>query len=287
MTLMQLIDPSADVDRFFSRVDRAGSSALLLDYDGTLAPFRTERDRAFPYPGAQEALREIAGLGNTRLVIISGRPAEEVSKLLRLEQRPEIWGNHGWERLLPNGSHRRIEPPEWAQQALDRGVLLALSWGRLRGIGAFDRQVERKLASLALHWRGCASPLAAEIRYGVGQEWEALAQYSGLELRDFEQGMELRVPGRTKGDAVETIVQEMGKNAVLAYLGDDLTDEDAFRAMKGKGLSVLVRSELRPSAADLWIRPPRGLLQFLWLWEDLHRYPSASSNVHKRHPAVC
>jgi hypothetical protein len=45
-----------------------------------------------------------------------------------------------------------------------------------------------------------------------------------------------------------------------------LTDEDAFKALKNRGLSVLVRNEFRPTAADVWIQPPQGLLDFLAEW---------------------
>ncbi|MGH8579916.1 MAG: trehalose-phosphatase [Gammaproteobacteria bacterium] len=272
---MQLIDSKADVDGFFTKLSLTGECVLLLDYDGTLAPFQIERDRAFPYPGVQEVLRQISVLPNTRLVIVTGRPANEVTPLLGLEHQPEIWGSHGWERLLPNGSHQVMQPHEWAQQDLDLayGRLLALACSRLRGILAIGRHVERKLASLALHWRGCPPAVTAEIRDSVAEEWRGLAQYTGLKLCPFEEGVELCVPGRTKADAVETIIEETGEDAAVAYLGDDLTDEDAFQSLKGKGLSALVRSEARPSAADLWIRPSNELLQFLWLWEDLRRYP--------------
>jgi trehalose-phosphatase len=58
----------------------------------------------------------------------------------------------------------------------------------------------------------------------------------------------------------------MGVDAVLTYLGDDLTDEDAFNALHGRGLSVLVRGSQRKTAADLWIKPPQELLQFLEKW---------------------
>ena len=52
----------------------------------------------------------------------------------------------------------------------------------------------------------------------------------------------------------------------MAYLGDDRTDEDAFRALRGRGLSVLVRAEPRETAADAWIRPPEELIEFLRTW---------------------
>jgi len=74
------------------------------------------------------------------------------------------------------------------------------------------------------------------------------------------------VPGRNKGDAVKEILAEMDKNTVAAFLGDDYTDEDGFKSIKGKAIGVLVRKELRPTAADLWIRPPEELIAFLSQW---------------------
>jgi trehalose-phosphatase len=126
---------------------------------------------------------------------------------------------------------------------------------------------------LALHWRGCEPEIIAEVRDTVSEELAGLARRTGLKLLEFEEGLELRVPGRTKAHVVETILQETGQDAAMAYLGDGLTDEDAFRAMKGKGLTALVRPEDRPTAADFWIKPPHELLEFLWLWEDLRSRP--------------
>ncbi|MBU1936081.1 trehalose-phosphatase, partial [bacterium] len=61
------------------------------------------------------------------------------------------------------------------------------------------------------------------------------------------------------------------EGATVAYLGDDLTDEDAFRVLKGKGLGVLVRPEFRPTTADLWLQPPDDLIEFLKNWITICR----------------
>jgi trehalose-6-phosphatase len=54
--------------------------------------------------------------------------------------------------------------------------------------------------------------------------------------------------------------------ATAAYLGDDTTDEDAFAVLRGRGLTMLVRAEQRPSQAEYWLRPPQDLLAFLDAW---------------------
>jgi trehalose-phosphatase len=89
-----------------------------------------------------------------------------------------------------------------------------------------------------------------------------------LELLEFEAGIELRV-GRDKGGAVEAILTEEGHGRPVSYLGDDLTDESAFRAVnnaEGPHLSVLMRRERRPSSAEVWLRPPEELRLFLERW---------------------
>lgn len=76
--------PTVNLVAFFREVARARRSALLLDYDGTLAPFELDRNQAVPYPGVTELLQDIMDTGRTRVVIISGRRAQELGPLLRL-----------------------------------------------------------------------------------------------------------------------------------------------------------------------------------------------------------
>src|ERR1039457_2280247 len=94
-------------------ISQARASALLLDYDGTLAPFCLNRQQAFPYSGMAQLLQEIIANGRTRVAIITGRNAREVIPLLAVHPSPEIWGCHGLERLRPDGTCEtpRVEEP--------------------------------------------------------------------------------------------------------------------------------------------------------------------------------
>jgi trehalose-phosphatase len=76
----------------------------------------------------------------------------------------------------------------------------------------------------------------------------------------------LRTACPDKGDAVAAILKESDTNAQVAFLGDYLTDEDAFQALEGRGLSVLVRSEYRETRAHAWLRPPHELISFFEQW---------------------
>lgn len=270
---MRELNGLADPDIFAKKLSQARECALLLDYDGTLAPFHVERDRAFPYPGVSDALAQIIALGNTQVVIVTGRLAAEVPPLLGLErQRLDIWGCDGWERLRPDGRyHMMIAEPEAREGvAIAYNMLLALACGRFRNTLKIDRHVERTPGGLTLHWRGWPPEVIDMLRDSVTEEWVGIARDAGLELWEFEEdGLELRFPGRSKATAVQSIINETSEDAAVAYVGDDLSDEEAFRALKGRGLGVLVRSEVYPTAADLWLRPPQGLRDFLWLWEEL------------------
>src|SRR4030095_11340029 len=84
---------------FFRQVSGAKDRVLFVDYDGTAAPFTSERNHAFPYPRVPEYLRCIQTSCHTRLIMVSGRAAHEVPPLLGLNPSPEIWGTHGIERI--------------------------------------------------------------------------------------------------------------------------------------------------------------------------------------------
>ncbi|MBW2018840.1 MAG: trehalose-phosphatase [Deltaproteobacteria bacterium] len=257
---MKILNPEKDLSTFFDFLKKSQNRALLLDYDGTLAPFRVERDKALPYPGVAEVLKRIIQNGGTRLVLISGRRLDELIPLVGLERLPEIWGSHGGEKLLPNGKyHRAVLSKETA-----RGLDAAAGW---MGEMGWSGRLERKPSSVALHWRGMRPEKMEEMRARVLEHLPHLVEGTGLSLHEFDGGLELRPRGITKGKAVETILAEMQGDTVCAYLGDDLTDEDAFRALKGRSLGVLVREELRETRADLWLQPPKELLDFLRRWQ--------------------
>jgi trehalose-phosphatase len=265
---MQTLKPRFDVDGFFARVAKAPARVLMLDYDGTLAPFHVDPALAAPYPGVVPLLDAIVEAGRTHLVIVSGRWIKDLVPLLGLKRQPELWGSHGWERLGTDGDYRsaRLRP-------LAR-MLLSSTDDRLVGLTALGARIERKHASIACHWRGLSNGQIVEIRAKLFEIWMELAHANELAWHDFDGGIELRAAGRDKGDVVRALAAEAGPDAALAYLGDDLTDEDAFRAMPDHGAAVLVQLRPRRTDASVWVRPPEELLEFLQRWHEASRgYP--------------
>jgi trehalose-phosphatase len=145
---------------------------------------------------------------------------------------------------------------------------LAAAWAVVER-SRLELRCERKPASVALHWRGLPEIEASRLEEQIRREWESISTGQSLELHPFDGGLELRAAGRTKATAVNEILAEMKNGQVAAFLGDDLTDEDGFRAIRGRGLGVLVRHEYRPTAADVHLVPPGELLGFLESWLQL------------------
>jgi trehalose 6-phosphate phosphatase len=250
---------SVEVEQFMNTVAQSEVSALLLDYDGTLAPFRLDRDHALPYPGMIALLQGIIDNGRTRVVIITGRNASEVGSLLQVRPIPEIWGCHGLERLRPDGTYETSGVDEPVRNALAD----ADRWLKDNGL---HNRAESKTGAIAVHLRGLDKTTAAKDCTRVLLGWRPIAQRTPMELLEFDGGIEMRMPGHDKGDAVWTILNEIGPGVPVAYLGDDLTDERAFLALGTRGLSVLVRPQKRKTAAAVWIKPPEGMREFLARW---------------------
>jgi trehalose 6-phosphate phosphatase len=258
---MKILRPDSEVDSFFSRLSSSIPKVLFLDYDGTLAPFQIDPSQAIPYPGVREILQQIDFSPLCRLVIVSGRYTKDLIPLLAMNPLPEIWGSHGLERLYPDG-HYHIETI--SPEVLD-GFQQAEN--QIKDEKILHR-LEEKPGCLALHWREMNDQLRQMIQDEILPQWEEIARKFGLEVKTFDGGVELRMPGKNKGDAVRQVLSEMPGQPLMAYLGDDLTDEDAFAVIHGKGLGVLVRKELRQTIADIWIKPPAELLNFLIRWRE-------------------
>ena len=258
---MQSIEKTTALTAFLQQVRTTPESVLFLDYDGTLAPFQVDRSLAYPYHGVVSLLDGIARSGKTRIIIISGRPIVEMRALLTPMSELEMWGSHGLERQLSGGNYSRVEVSEEDTASLREAEDWVVAAGLLS-------RAEIKLGGIAIHWRGMSPSEARRIEALTQDGWAPLAERSGLKLLQFEAGLEFRVSHPDKGDAVRTILATLDAEAPIAYLGDDLTDEDAFRVLRGRGLTVLVRAKYRETLAETWFRPPEGLIGFLEQWRS-------------------
>lgn len=255
------------LEEFFCGLAGSPNPLLLVDFDGTLAPFRVDRFKARPWAGVRELLQRIQRQGRTSMFVITGRPAAEITPMLGLDSPLEVWGLHGAERLYSDGRRELEQAPAATREKLDE-LKAHLRKDSLGGL------FEDKANGAVMHWRGVSAQKAKHIEARTRALFEPLAKLDGLKLLDFEAGLELRA-GRNKGEAVEAILAEMsaaGRNpGPVAYLGDDLSDEAAFRAVNkltSHGLSALVRRAHRQTTAKVWLRPPGELRVFLERWAE-------------------
>lgn len=255
---MEILSEKTDLTSFWIDLASADHALLLLDFDGTISPFVVDPQEAKPYPGVLALLDEIALSTGTRLVIVSGREVASLERCLGMAPVPELWGCHGWQRRLPDRDVLQVELPAEAEILLREAEWLVQQAG-------YSNRLERKPVSVALHWRGMSVQQKEQLQPLIKQ-WQRLGVSSGLQLHDFDGGIELRCAGVDKGTAVRQLLKETDRSVSIAYLGDDLTDEDAFRALADRGLKVLVRAQKRETAADLWLQPPHELLWFLRKW---------------------
>jgi trehalose-phosphatase len=245
--------------KFWEMLRQSRRWLLLLDYDGTLAPFHQDRMQAMPYAGVAERLETLAARTRGRVVIISGRQIEDLRQLLPLRTPIEMWGSHGREHLAHDGRYQVVDLDAAERRVVDglAAEMSARGWGH---------QLEQKPTALAVHWRGLAEEAQRSIRNAAECYFASVQAPPALEMMPFESGIELRSRSRTKGQVVAEILAEEPKEAPVAFLGDDWTDEDGFAMLGERGAGILVRPEVRESCARFHLTPPRELIRFLDHW---------------------
>jgi trehalose 6-phosphate phosphatase len=201
-----------------------GRTAILTDVDGTLAPIVERAEDAAVPAAAREAL---AALSERYALVgcISGRRAEEARRLVGLDSLAYA-GNHGLELLLPGTDAVQADPSVAGRETEAAEFLAALDGERL----AVGLRQEDKGPIQALHWRGSADEAAAEAR---AHEIAIEAGKAGLEPRWGRKVLELRpMGGGGKDGAVASLLADERLDRAT-YAGDDRTDLDAFRRLRG------------------------------------------------------
>src|SRR5688572_18703142 len=162
----RLPDPAVRaIDSFMARVAAARERVLMLDYDGTLAPFCLRPRDAKPHPGVGALLAQLRDAG-TRIVIVSGRSLADLDWVASGLPHDEAWGCHGWQRRI--GRHM-VEIPAPPLEALDAMHAASLAAAPLTRLGA---RLECKPAGVALHWRGLGTATTAALRTELSLAWQ-------------------------------------------------------------------------------------------------------------------
>jgi len=218
--------------------------ALFLDYDGTLTPLCEHPDQAELSSDMRTVLRGCAARDDTDVSIVSGRSLEGIRKMVG-EGGLTYAGNHGLEIAGPGMSHFVHED---LVHYKDRADELARELDAIAVEGAWT---ERKGPTLTFHYRGVREPL----RPGLIEEAREIVTRAGYQPRDAHCAVEARPPiGWDKGRAVLHILRDRygpswSESVRVVYVGDDQTDEDAFRFLSGLSTTFRVGSPDSPTAA--------------------------------------
>lgn len=246
---------------FWELASAAPRRYLMLDYDGTLAPFRVDRDEAVPLPAALARLRAIAVAGGTSIAIVSGRPVHEIEILIGPFPATLV-GEHGWEQRKPTSEVVRHPVPERVAGALKR----AASTAREHGLGG---NLECKRASIVLHTRAFSPSEAESLERKAGELWCDMCYVPGLRLTRIGCGLELRASSYDKGTAVRELLAQSPQGTFPVYLGDDQTDEDAFREVLAGGFGIRIGPSERVSYARGRLASWSDVTGFLDRWLEL------------------
>lgn len=240
------------------RAASASHRLLVLDYDGTLAPFNSVREEARPLTGIPGLLGQIASGGRTEVAVVSGRPIMEIERLMAVPLIHYV-GEHGWETQRVGQAPARHELPEDVTEALRSAEETAAFAG-------LATCLERKRTALVLHTRGLAARVAEHRERECQGLWEPATARARLLLRKTEGGLELRAAARNKGTAVRELMAACPSGTLPVYVGDDETDEDAFREVLHDGFGIRVGLAERPSFATGRLATCSAVRRFLERW---------------------
>jgi len=211
-------------------------AALFLDFDGTLVELAETPDAIEVAPSIPKLLRQVARRLEGRLGIISGRSIGDIERHMDCTGLA-LSGSHGLELRLANGEHIPLSAAVDLSEARERIADFAA--------GTAGLLVEEKPRSIAVHFR--QAPEEAE---RVEKFLAKLARRNGLSVQAGKMVLELRPKGADKGDALRAFMAEPEfAGARPVFVGDDVTDEDAFEAAAAMGGAGILVGPERASAA--------------------------------------
>jgi trehalose 6-phosphate phosphatase len=234
--------------------------AVFFDFDGTLSEIVNDPDSARLADGAADALTSLSA--QCPVAILSGRDLADVRQRIGL---PGLWyaGSHGFELTGPDGKHHQnTEAAASIPVLADAAAQLADQLGDISGVA-----VEHKRFGVAVHYRNAPRDRVGEVAAAV----RSAGQRTALHVTTGREVIELRPAvdwdkGKTLRWVLDYIRDSEGSSSLLPlYLGDDITDEDAFDAVADDGIAILVRHSDdgdRATAARYALEDPDRVREF-------------------------
>ncbi|CAH0561444.1 unnamed protein product [Brassicogethes aeneus] len=271
-----------DFDEYLAKyIGNTHKLALLLDYDGTLAPIAPHPDLAIIPPETKNVLQRLSNMSDVYISVVSGRNVDNVKEMVGIEGITYA-GSHGLEILHPDGTKFvHPMPIEFQEKA---GKLMRQLQEKVCKDGAW---VENKGALLTFHFR--ESPV--NMRKELEDTARTLIEDAGFQACPALYALEAKPPVQwNKGRASIYILRtafgvDWSERIRIIYAGDDETDEDAMTALKGMAATFRVTSsDITKTVAERRLPSTDSVLTLL-KWVERHlsrRKPSLDPNNYRR-----
>lgn len=230
---------------------------VFLDYDGTLTPIVATPDLAVLSDDMREAVRKLSS--HYKVSVVSGRATADVKGKVRIEGIFYA-GSHGFEIVDPDGKVEVNAEAQAVRHVIDEAHQKLSD--RLRAVeGAL---VEHVKYTISAHYRLVSAedfPKVEQAVEGILKEYPGLRRTHGKKVFEIRPRIDWH-----KGKAVEWILNVLGyhpDNHLAVYIGDDVTDEDAFAALEGKGFGILVAHEPKVSKAAYMVKDTQDVKKAL------------------------
>jgi trehalose 6-phosphate phosphatase len=239
------------------QLQSAESIALFLDYDGTLTPIRRTPSAAKLPKEAEHLLQQLARLPGVQLAIVTGRSLNNIRRLVRVENIG-FAANHGF-HIYHHGT-------EWIHpQAISLIQTLSRLHMILRDtVVLFPKAcIENKQFTLSIHYRNVAPRYIRSIKSLVTKTVQTIDPT--LRITQGKKVLEIRPPvDWGKGKAVLKMLHssETHQRPISLFIGDDATDEDVFRALRSKGITIRV-GKSTSTKAQYFVRNVKGVMHLL------------------------
>jgi alpha,alpha-trehalase len=230
--------------------------ALFLDYDGTLTPIVDQPEDARLSEGMRSLLQSLSR--QCKVAIVSGRDLADVQHMVGLDNLYYA-GSHGFDIAGPSDLHMQQQDARKSLPDLDQAEnQLRQKLANLQGV-----KVERKRFAIAIHYRNARVPVDTieAVVDEVQKQLPALRKKSGKKIFELQPDVDW-----DKGRAIHWLMDRLNlapPQVVPMYLGDDTTDEDAFRALKNQGITIRVGTEDTHTQAQYILPDPNALDDFL------------------------
>ena len=234
--------------KFYKQISNK-TPVLFFDYDGTLTPIVKKPEDAILSEDMKEVLKQCAS-GFT-LAVISGRDMDDVKSLVGIDGIIYA-GSHGFRISGPDGLYMEHEnslemTPKF--DSIEKELNIALL--NFKGV-----QIERKRYAIAIHYRNAPEDDLPAITQKVES---IIALHPGFKKGEGKKVLEIKPDiDWHKGKAIIWILEKLGyadnPDIIPIYIGDDVTDEDAFRSISESGIGILVGFHDLPTAATYHLK---------------------------------